>query len=236
MSTLNNTTPQQCHWHSFGTTAELEQAATREILRVAAQAINLRGAFHIVLAGGTTPRHIYSSLRHADTDWAAWHIYFGDERCLPVDHVERNSLMANQAWLDHVAIPRTQIHCIPAEKAPHIAADAYTKTLKHIELFDLVLLGLGEDGHTASLFPGQNSGTSADSPAVIVVENAPKFPPQRISLSAERLSAARKVIFLVSGAAKQQAVKNWREGIIIPASTIKPAQGVDVYLETALLT
>lgn len=236
MSALDNTPPQKCRWHSFDTTAELEQKATQGILQAAAQAISLRGAFHIVLAGGTTPRHVYSLLRNADTNWAAWHIYFGDERCLPVDHIERNSLMASQAWLNHVAIPHNQIHCIPAEKDPYIAANAYTKILEHIELFDLVLLGLGEDGHTASLFPGQNLGTTSDSPAVIMVEDAPKFPPQRISLSAYRLSAAREVMFLVSGITKQQAVKNWREGAAIPASAIHPTCGVDIYLEVTLLT
>ncbi|MDP1679661.1 MAG: 6-phosphogluconolactonase [Candidatus Nitrotoga sp.] len=227
--------PQQCRWHCFNTTAELEQAATQAILQAALQAINLRGTFHIVLAGGTTPRRVYESLRKADADWAAWHVYFGDERCLPADHVERNSWIAAQAWLNHVAIPLTQIHLIPAENGAQAAASAYAHTLASIELFDLVLLGLGEDGHTASLFPGHELGNTADAPAVIAEENAPKYPPQRVSLSAHRLSAARKVIFMVSGTIKQQAVRDWRTGVAIPAAAINPANGVDVYLEAALL-
>ena len=231
---INN--PQQRHWHSFNTTAELEQAATQAILQAALHSISLRRTFHIVLAGGTTPRRIYESLRKADADWAAWHVYFGDERCLPADHVERNSWMAAQAWLNHVAIPRPQIYPIPAEKGAQAATSAYAQTLAGIELFDLVLLGLGEDGHTASLFPGHELGNAADAPTVIVVENAPKYPPQRISLSAHRLSAARKVIFLVSGVMKQQAVRDWRNGVDIPAAAISPTNGVDVYLEAALLT
>lgn len=235
MSLLTNNPPQLCRWHSFNTTAELEQAATHAILQAALQANSLRGAFHIVLAGGTTPRRIYELLRNAEADWATWHVYFGDERCLPADHMERNSLMAAQAWLNHVPIPLTQIHFIPTEKNAQAAASAYTKTLVGIELFDLVLLGLGEDGHTASLFSGHELANTANAPAVIVVENAPKYPPQRVSLSAYRLSAARKVIFIVSGATKQQAVKNWRNGIAIPAAAISPTNGVDVYLEAALL-
>lgn len=231
---INN--PQQRHWHSFNTTAELEQAATQAILQAALHSISLRGTFHIVLAGGTTPRRIYESLRKADADWASWHVYFGDERCLPADHVERNSWMAAQAWLNHVAIPRPQIYPIPAEKGAQVATSAYAQILAGIELFDLVLLGLGEDGHTASLFPGHELSNAADAPTVIVVENAPKYPPQRISLSAHRLSAARKVIFLVSGVMKQQAVRDWRNGVAIPAAAINPTNGVDVYLEAALLT
>ncbi|CAH1905907.1 6-phosphogluconolactonase [Candidatus Nitrotoga sp. HW29] len=235
MPLLSSNPTQQCRWRTFNTTAELEQATTQAILQTALLAISLRGAFHIVLAGGTTPRHVYESLRNADADWAAWHIYFGDERCLPADHVERNSWMAAQAWLNHVAIPRTQIHFIPTEEGARAAASAYTQTLADIELFDLVLLGLGEDGHTASLFPGHELANTTDAPAVIVVENAPKYPPQRISLSAHRLSMAHKVIFIVSGAMKQQAVENWRDGIAIPAAAVSPTNGVDIYLEAALL-
>ena len=227
--------PQQCRWQNFNTTAELEQAATQAILQTALQAISQRGTFHIVLAGGTTPRRVYELLRKADADWAAWHVYFGDERCLPADHVERNSLMAANAWLNHVAIPLTHIHNIPAEQGAQMAASAYLQTLASIELFDLVLLGLGEDGHTASLFPGFELGNTATDPTVIAVENAPKYPPQRVSLSAHRLSAARKVMFMVSGDTKQQAVKDWRNGVAIPAAAISPKNGIDVYLETALL-
>ncbi|RFC35585.1 MAG: 6-phosphogluconolactonase [Candidatus Nitrotoga sp. SPKER] len=235
MPLLSSNPPQQCRWHRFNTTIELEQAAIQTILQTALLAISLRGAFHIVLAGGTTPRRIYESLRNSDADWAAWHVYFGDERCLPADHVERNSWMAAQAWLNHVAIPRTQIHFIPTEEGAQAAASAYIETLAGIELFDLVLLGLGEDGHTASLFPGHDLANTADAPTVIVVGNAPKYPPQRISLSAHRLSMARKVIFIVSGAMKQQAITDWRNGIAIPAAAVSPINGVDIYLEAALL-
>jgi len=236
MPLLIHNPPQQCRWHSYHTTAELEQSVTQAILQAAQQAINLRGTFHIVLAGGTTPRRVYESLRELDADWAAWHVYFGDERCLPANHVERNSWMAAQAWLNHVAIPFTQIHLIPVEKGAQAAASDYAQTLAGIELFDLVLLGLGEDGHTASLFPGHELGNTADASAVIAVENAPKYPPQRVSLSTHRLSAARKVIFMVSGVTKQQAVRDWRNGVAIPAAAISPTNGVDVYLEAALLS
>jgi len=230
---INST--QRCRWHDYATTTELEQAATLAILHAAHVAIGQRGAFHIVLAGGTTPRRVYESLRSADANWAAWHAYFGDERCLPADHAERNSRMAAQAWLDHVAIPAAQIHPIPAEMGADAAARTYAQLVSGIELFDLVLLGLGEDGHTASLFPDHDFGVTADAPAAIAVHDAPKPPPERVSLSAHRLSAARKVIFLVTGEGKRQAVKNWRSDANIPASAIAPACGGDVYVEAGLL-
>ncbi len=235
MPLLKSDPPQKCRWHAYPTTAELEQAALQAILNSARKAINLRGAFHIVLAGGTTPRRVYELLRKADADWAAWHVYFGDERCLSPGHAERNSRMAALAWLDHVAIPASQIHLIPAEKGAEIAANNYAQTLANIELFDLVLLGLGEDGHTASLFPDHDLGNTPGAPATIAVLDAPKPPPQRVSLSAQRLSAARQVVFLVTGAAKQQAISDWRKGVDIPAAAIAPEGGVDVYLESGLI-
>jgi 6-phosphogluconolactonase len=231
----NNNRRQQCRWHSYSTTSSVELAAAQAILDAAQLAINKRNAFHLVLAGGNTPRHVYELLRGKIADWSAWHIYFGDERCLPPDHAERNSQMAAQSWLNHLTIPASQIHIIPAEQGAEIAAKTYAQILSKIELFDLVLLGLGEDGHTASLFPGHDWGTTPDSPATIAVNDAPKPPAQRVSLSARRLSQTRKLMFLVTGSGKLQAVKDWRNGIDIPAAAISPDNGVDIYLEEALL-
>jgi len=224
-----------CRWHRYRTTAELEAAAVQAIQLAAQQSISHRGQFHIVLAGGTTPRKIYETLRSADTDWSSWHVYFGDERCLPPDHAERNSRMAELAWLNHVGIPAAQIHVIEAERGAELAASRYTKIVDRIEQFDLVLLGLGEDGHTASLFPHHDPGNTPDAPAVLAVHDAPKPPPERVSLSAFRLGAARRIMFLVTGEAKRQAVQDWRNGMDIPAAAIKPAGGVDIYLEAGLL-
>jgi 6-phosphogluconolactonase len=224
-----------CRWHSYSTTDELEAAAVRAILQAAQLAISRRSEFHIVLAGGNTPRRIYESLRLADTGWSAWHVYFGDERCLPADHPERNSRMTGVVWLDHVGIPAAQIHVIEAERGAELAAYCYAKIVERIEQFDLVVLGLGEDGHTASLFPHHDPGNTPDAPAALAVHDAPKPPSERVSLSANRLSAARQVMFLVTGEAKRKAVQDWRNGMDIPAATIKPAGGVDIYLEASLL-
>jgi 6-phosphogluconolactonase len=221
---------QLCRWHPFENATRLAQAAVLEIQYVAKHSIDSRGAFHLVLAGGSTPRVIYEAMCDAQTDWGAWHIYFGDERCVPPGDEERNSRMAALAWLDHVPIPAAQIHIVPAEDGAAAVA-GYAGVVEKVDLFDLVLLGLGEDGHTASLFPGHDAGTSSDAAAVLFVADAPKPPPQRISLSARRLSASRQVMFLITGHKKAQALQQWRDGISIPAAAITPAAGVDIYFE-----
>lgn len=222
-------------WHAVADKLALQQMAIETILASAAQAIHERGQFHLVLAGGDTPRGIYHGLRTAETDWFAWHIYFGDERCLPPVDPARNSRMAAEVWLDRVPIPALQLHVIPAELGAVQAARMYGETLWAVGGFDLVLLGLGEDGHTASLFPDHEWGTAPGSPDTLAVLDAPKPPLQRVSLSAARLSRARQVIFLVSGESKHRAVAEWRAGKDIPARAIMPAAGVDVLVESALL-
>lgn len=191
-------------------------------------ALARHGAFHIVLAGGGTPRLLYQALAREAHDWARWHVWFGDERCLPPDDPERNSAMAHASLLAGGAVPSMQIHAIPAELGAEAAARAYGEALATVGEFDLVLLGLGEDGHTASLFPGHDWGTQAQAPDVLPVFDAPKPPPARVSLSARRLARARQVLFLVSGAGKCEAVGRWRRGELIPAAAIQPAGGVDI--------
>ena len=139
--------------------------------------------------------------------------------------------MAQQGWLNHVAIPSSQIHSIPAELGAVAGANAYASTLQRVGTFDLVLLGLGEDGHTASLFPGHELGNAPGSPDVLVVPNAPKPPAARISLSANRLSQARQVMFLVTGESKRKAIEAWHQDQMLPAGSICPSAGVDIYTD-----
>lgn len=226
--------PRSVRWIGVAGAAALRQVACRRILDAAAHAIERRGRFLIVLAGGNTPRGIYRMLRAADTDWSRWQVYFGDERCLPADDAERNSRMAADAWLNRVPIPQDQVHAIPVELGAAAAALAYAETLRGVGDFDLVLLGLGEDGHTASLFPNHDWGVNADAADALAVFDAPKPPPQRVSLSATRLSRARAVLFLVEGEAKRGAVTRWRAGERLPAAAIRLAGGVDVLVESAL--
>ena len=226
---------QRCRWHPFADLSALDRAAAVAVLAAADRALRVRGRFDLVLAGGSTPRGTYRHLRNADADWLRWHIYFGDERCVPVEDAGRNSHMAETEWLDHVAISRAQQQRIEAELGPTAAASRYAAALAPIDEFDLVLLGLGEDGHTASLFPGHDWGTASGAPSMLAVFDAPKPPPERVSMSAARLSRARQVVFLVGGDGKRDAVARWRAGQALPAAAIVPAAGVDVFVESALL-
>jgi len=222
-------------WHIYPEAALLQKRAGEGIAHVAVESITAQGAFRIVLAGGTTPRAVYEHLRDIETDWTAWHVYFGDERCLSADHASRNSVMAFETWLGQVAIPAAQIHAIPAELGAQEAAQRYAMLLAAVDQFDLVLLGLGEDGHTASLFPGQDWGEGESQPAVLAVYGAPKPPSERVSLSAWRLGKAKRVWFMVTGSAKKNAVEAWRRGENIPAAAIRPVLGVDVFIEAGCL-
>jgi len=191
--------------------------ACDEILKIAQNAIEARGRFSIVLAGGTTPERCYALLAQSESDWNHWHVYLGDERCLPVDDPERNSLMAARTLTDQVPIPSDQVHPIPAELGAEAAAQTYETILKDALPFDLVLLGMGEDGHTASLFPGHEHPQDA---LVLPVHDAPKPPPDRISLSPKALGSCRELLFLITGAGKQTAVKAWRDGAALPIAGI----------------
>ncbi|MFA7241968.1 MAG: 6-phosphogluconolactonase [Sulfuricellaceae bacterium] len=232
---MNTTThPQTVRWHLYPSAEAVRKKAVAVIFRAAGEAIARSGVFRLVLAGGTTPQAVYEALREMPADWPKWQIWFGDERCLPPDHPERNSRMARDAWLDHVPLPAARIYAIPAELGAEAGAAAYAGMLRDVPEFDLVLLGLGEDGHTASLFPGQPWGADCAAPAALAVRDAPKPPAARISLSAWRLGLARQVIFLVTGTGKSAAVQRWRGGAELPASAVRPPEGVDVLVEQAV--
>lgn len=220
------------HWHQFDTAAQVADAVLEQILLSAEQAIAERGCFKIVLAGGSTPEKIYQHLANAKTDWSKWMIYYGDERCLPADDKDRNSTMANDALLSKVAIPKANIFTMPTELGAVKAAEKYRVAIADIDQFDLVLLGMGEDGHTASLFPGHIHNLQE---TVHEVYNSPKPPSDRISLSAKTLANTRQCFFIVTGASKVDPVKQWKQGVNLPVSTIAPDAGVDIFIDSAAM-
>ena len=209
-------------------TAVAEQACER-ILAAAKKAIAERGAFRIVLAGGTTPEASYRALAASESDWANWHVYIGDERCLPTDDAERNSVMAARSLTSHVAIPDEQVYLIPAEQGAETAAQAYANIIGAALPFDMVLLGMGEDGHTASLFPGHEHNEDEITHAV---HNAPKPPSDRVSLSAATLANTRELLMLITGAGKQDPLSRWRAGEALPIATIN-AENTLIMLDEA---
>lgn len=225
--------PQLLRWQVHADAAATLSAAARRIEAAARDAIDRRGAFRIVLSGGETPRRLYAMLALTAVRWGAWHVYWGDERCVPRGDVQRNDAMAQGVWLDASPIPHAQIHPIPAELGPEAGAAAYSRALQDVPAFDLALLGLGEDGHTASLFPGRDWGVDPDSPAALAVRQAPKPPRERVSLSAARLSAARAVLVLAPGEGKRDAVRRWEAGEDLPIRAIAPETGVDAFVDRA---
>ncbi len=217
-------------WHQFDTAADVADAVRKQIIDSAEKAIATRGCFKIVLAGGSTPEKIYQQLVAAKTDWSKWMIYYGDERCLPADDQDRNSIMASNALLAKVAIPASNIFTMPTELGAVEAAKKYRQSIAGVDQFDLVLLGMGEDGHTASLFPGHKHDQAE---TVHEIYNSPKPPSDRISLSAKTLANTRQCFFIVTGDSKRTPVKQWKQGADLPVATISPATGVDIYIDSA---
>lgn len=206
-------------WELARDEEEVAVRALRKILRAAEWAIAARGRFRIVLAGGRSPERTYRLLSAVNTDWHHWQIYFGDERCLPATDPQRNSDMAAKAWLNRVDMPTANIHNIPAQLGPHEAARQYEPLVRQALPFDLILLGLGSDGHTASLFPNASQlGESLVQPVL----HAPKAPSQRVTLSAAALSQSREILVLVTGQEKRAALKAWQQGKTLPISTLQP--------------
>lgn len=206
----------------------MAELVVNRIVAAAKAAVAERGVFRIVLAGGRSPMLAYRRLAAEHCDWPNWRVYFGDERCVPPGDAQRNSLAIREAWLDRVTFPEGCVHDIHGEAGADAAAASYDRIIRDALPFDLVLLGLGEDGHTASLFPGfpEPEGTR-----VLAVHNAPKPPPQRVSLSSATLSDAREVLILVNGAAKGEALARWRSGEDLPVARISAGERLGVLID-----
>ena len=221
-------------WHLYPDPERLAEGLAAALAIRAEECLMKRGRYLIVLTGGETPRLLYRRLATIDTDWSRWQIYFGDERCVPAGHAERIDAMARAEWLGRVPIPASNIHAIPGELGPEEAAARYCRVLQGVSPFDTTLLGLGEDGHVASLFPGRLDGLADDAPDAIPVYGSPKPPPERVSLSARRLNDSREVVFLVTGSEKRDAVGRLaRLDRAIPATAVVPSTGADVWLDEA---
>lgn len=232
MSTAMNVRPDNVRWLGLADGKALHREALHRVCNAAKKAIAARGRFIIVLAGGAVHRGLYKLLCHVDAEWTRWQVFFSDEHCLPPEDPGRNSRMAVQTWLRHVSIPKSQIHVIPAERGAHQAAVAYSHTVRDIGEFDLVLFGLGEDGHVAGIstrVPQNQVTQSADAIAVYGVAQASE---RRVSLSAERLSRTREALCLVSGERTRRAVAQWMSQASVPAQAIRPKKGVDVLVDS----
>jgi 6-phosphogluconolactonase len=203
----------------------------------AAGAIAERGRFTIALSGGGTPKRIYARLATADyrgrVAWEKVHIFFGDERCVPPDDARSNYRMAREAWFDHAPIPAENIHRIHGEDDPALEALRYEQDIAGLcrsarfPALDLVLLGLGDNGHTASLFPG--TAALRETTRWVVAQYVEVMNTWRVTFTAPLINAARHVAFLAEGAGKAQMLWNAMAGPyqpdVWPAQLIQPANG-----------
>ena len=227
--------------------AELAQEAGRRLVAIAQQAVARKGEFNVALAGGSTPAGLYRLLaqdayREA-VEWQRTFVYFTDERCVPPDHEDSNYRMAREALLDHISIPQANVFRMAGELEPSEAAAFYEAILRQDfslrgrsrPRFDLILLGMGEDGHTASLFPGMLA-TQERRRLVLTTQAPANVRPAvpRLTLSYVVLNAAANVIFLISGTSKaamvQQALSETEPDRDIPARHVRPQHGQVTWL------
>ena len=222
--------------HVLSTTEEASQAAARFVAEQSERCLAERGRFTIALSGGSTPRRLYQILASPpygnSLAWDCWHIFWSDERCVPPEHADSNYLMAKESLLDHVSIPDDQVHRIHGETVPHEAARSYEATVREVleppaPVFDLILLGIGEDGHTASLFPGTEALGEEER---LVVDNwVPHLQIHRITFTLPLLNSAKVVAFLDTGEAKAEVVRKVLEpgagDDVPPAALVRPSTG-----------
>lgn len=223
------------------TAEEWARAAAGEIVRCAKEAASRKGRFTLALAGGETPRPVYELLATHPAflkllPWRQTHVFWSDERCVPADHRESNFRMAHEALLSRVPVPAANIHRIPAEMPdPAFAAQQYEKKLREFfraapgrfPRFDLILLGMGADGHTASLFPG--STALEDEHALVSAVAGPKGGVPRITFTLPLINHAASVVFLVFGAGKSEGVREILTAaagsMSLPAARVRPGNG-----------
>jgi 6-phosphogluconolactonase len=222
--------------------ASLALAAAEEWRARASAAVAASGRFAVVLAGGSTPRRLYALLADpsagygAALPWARTHVFFGDERAVPPHHRESNYGMARDALLARVPVPDENVHRIRGEEEAEAAAREYEDELRAFfgaaPRFDLVLLGMGADGHTASLFPGSSA---LDEPARwVVAPFVPALAVHRVTLTLRALDAASRIVFVVSGAEKAPALARILAGgpgaVSLPAGRVRAPAGSVLWL------
>jgi len=224
-------------FHIFHTSQQLGQAAAKHVAYLAAQAVAERGRFTVAVSGGSLPKLLFPPLvsepLYSQIDWSKWHVFWADERCVPLTDPDSNYRLAREYLFDHVEIPPSQIVPINDTFGPAAAATDYHNKLTQVfaqlpgqlPRFDLILLGMGEDGHTASLFPGHPL-LREEELWVAPIFDSPKPPPERITLTLPVLNHARQVIFIATGASKAKAFSAVTKGNSkLPAGLVQPSDG-----------
>ena len=205
-------------WHIYSDNGQLAQALGDFLIEAVTQVLQEQPRCNIALPGGNTPAPILASLAKQNLPWEQIHWYLGDERCYPINHAERNDTMIRQMLWSQLPVSDEHFHPIPTELGPEQAAELYSEDIRRSGGMDIVFLGMGEDGHTASLFPG-NPALEKTEPAVPVYQS-PKPPDERVSLSIPTLSQAAFKIVLTTGVGKYPAIKQIKAGETLPINCI----------------
>lgn len=210
------------HWHILPDADAVAQAAAELLAESIWRALDELDLCHVALPGGTTPAACLQRLAAMELPWGRIHWYLGDERCLPIGDAERNDTLLNDCLWTQAAIPEENCHRMRAELGPVDAAVDYSEQLSLAGHLDMVLLGMGEDGHTASLFPDNAALSLAET--VVPVFDSPKPPPERVTLSIPTIEAAGLRVALISGAGKADALARVRAGESLPINRVGPLE------------
>jgi 6-phosphogluconolactonase len=221
--------------HVFDNPAELSESVTRSFVDLAESAIQQQGVFRVALSGGSTPQRLYELLAQSGLPWDKIQLYWGDERNVPHDDPQSNFLMVKRALIDPAGVPETSVFAVPtAPENPAAAATAYQQILRDQfpdsdwPDFDLVLLGIGDDAHTASLFP--QTTALHETQRWFVDNRVEKLETTRLTLTAPAINAAANIWFMIAGEKKRQALANvWgptRNVELFPSQLIRPEDGV----------
>lgn len=203
-------------WQVFDTFEDASRMAAEYIADLINKAIQKNGICHVVLPGGNSPIACLHYLSQMDLPWEKIHWYLGDERCLPQGHEDRNDVMLNKHLWSRIS--SSNKYPIPAELGAEEAAKIYRKQIDQVDVFDIVFLGVGEDGHTASLFPGNEA--LYDSRSVVPVHDSPKPPSDRVSLGASILKKADCRVVLTGGPAKAEIIARIKSGEELPINAL----------------
>jgi 6-phosphogluconolactonase len=207
--------------NKYNSSHTLINSVILEISTKANSAIKNNDEFHIVLTGGETPIFIYEKLKHIQTEWTKWHFYYTDERMNCESIHFKNEYIIRNNLLKHIPIKESQIHFMEELNDINNTIELYSSFFDLAPNFDLTLIGIGEDGHVASLFPGQFLGLSIDSPSLIPVYNSPKYPTQRISFSMSRINRSLSIFIIAMGETKRKIINKLIDGHDMPALHIK---------------
>ena len=213
----------------FRTESNFCQNITKEIIEYSEICIANRGYFHFLICGGTSPITLYKFLSIQTIDWSCWHFWISDERYIPNNSIHLNSTIIKENLLKNIPVNNNNIHFFDINLNVQDSIKKYELMLLEIKYFDLCLLGVGEDGHVASLFPGMNLEISENSPNILFINNSPKYPKNRLTLSGKMINKSRQIFYIAKGAEKKYIVDKFQNEKSLPFNNLNGIEKTTLY-------